>query len=61
MRAHGSRWLLAALVACIGCTALERSIEFYHVRANPRLARPSMEGQGFEATQEWRTERRLGR
>ena len=41
--------------------ALERSIEFYHVRANPRLARPSMEGQGFEATQEWRTERRLGR
>jgi hypothetical protein len=41
--------------------ALERSVEFYRIRANPRVTRPSMEGQGFEATQEWRTERRLGR
>jgi hypothetical protein len=40
---------------------LDRWIEFYQIRANPRLARPSAESAGFEATRDWRNERRLGR
>jgi hypothetical protein len=40
---------------------LDRWIEFYQIRANPRLGRPSAESAGFEATQDWRNERRLGR
>ena len=40
---------------------LDRWIEFYRIRENPRAARTSAESAGFEATQDWRTERRLGR
>ena len=42
-------------------TVLDGWVEFYHIRANPRVARPAPEAAGFEATQEWRSERRLGR
>jgi hypothetical protein len=41
--------------------ALDHWIDFYQIRANPRVARPSLEAGGFEATQDWRNERRLGR
>ena len=40
---------------------LDGWVEFYRIRANPRVARPAPEAAGFEATQEWRTERRRGR
>ncbi len=40
---------------------LDRWIDFYQIRANPRVARPSLESGGFEATQDWRNERRMGR
>jgi len=40
---------------------LDGWVDFYHIRASPRVARPAPEAAGFDATQEWRTERRLGR
>jgi len=40
---------------------LDDWVEFYHIRASPRVARPAPEASGFDATREWRTERRLGR
>ena len=40
---------------------LDGFVAFYHIRANPRVVRPTAESQGFEATQEWRNERRMGR
>jgi len=40
---------------------LDRWIDFYQIRSNPRVARPSVESGGFEATQDWRNERRMGR
>lgn len=41
---------------------LDRWIEFYQIRANPRLAPSrSMEAQGFDATREYRDERRQAR
>lgn len=40
---------------------LDGWVEFYHIRASPRVARPTPDAAGFEATQEWRTERRMGR
>jgi hypothetical protein len=40
---------------------LDRWIAFYQIRATPRVARPSMESGGFEATQDWRNQRRMGR
>jgi hypothetical protein len=39
---------------------LDRWIAFYRIRENPRAGRTA-ESAGFEATQDWRTERRLGR
>jgi hypothetical protein len=35
-------------------------VEYYAIRENPRAGRP-VAADGFEATREWRTERRLGR
>ena len=40
---------------------LDGWIEHYSLRANPMAARQSIEGGGFDATQSWRNERRLGR
>jgi hypothetical protein len=43
-------------------TVLDHWIAFYDIRPNPHVvAGATVEGQGFEATQSWRTERRLGR
>ena len=36
-------------------------IEFYQIRANPRVAPRAAESDGFDALRKWRTERRLGR
>ena len=40
---------------------LDRWIDFYQIRANPRVAWPTVESGGFEATQDWRSQRRMGR
>jgi hypothetical protein len=41
--------------------ALDGWIEFYRIRANPRVPAPSVESEGFEGLREWRNERRIGR
>ena len=42
--------------------ALAELVAYYHIQENPRATPPaSPDRQGFEATREWRDERRLGR
>ena len=42
--------------------ALAELVAYYHIRENPKATPPtSPERQGFDATREWRDERRLGR
>jgi hypothetical protein len=42
--------------------ALGALIAYYHIRENPKATPPaSAERQGFDATREWRDQRRLGR
>ena len=40
---------------------LDHYVEFYRIQANPRVARPTAESQGFGAMRDWRNERRIGR
>ena len=42
-------------------TVLDGYVEFFHIRADPRRVRATSERQGFDAMQDWRTERRMGR
>jgi hypothetical protein len=42
--------------------ALAELVAYYHIRENPKATPPaSPDRQGFDATREWRDERRLGR
>jgi hypothetical protein len=42
--------------------ALGELVAYYHIRENPKATPPSSpESRGFDATREWRNERRLGR
>jgi hypothetical protein len=42
-------------------TVLADWIEYYAIRETPRANRPGVASDGFEATREWRTEKRMGR
>jgi hypothetical protein len=41
--------------------SLDRSIAYFHLRANPEAAAAQRQQQGFEDTRAWRNERTIGR